>query len=69
MGGDHRVKTVRVGAPRGPCGGLKVRFREFDFRPVRRGTYAVTFDTNPLSDESIFDSPGYLRVKVRKRVG
>jgi hypothetical protein len=64
----RRVKTVRVGRLHGQCGGLKVRFREFNFRPVPRGTYQVTFDTDPFSDDNIFDSPGYLQVKVRTRV-
>jgi hypothetical protein len=48
--------------------GLKLRFREFNFRPVRPGTYRVTFDTDPSSDDNIYDSPGYERVKVRRRV-
>jgi len=65
---SERVKTVRVGRLRGACRGLKVRFREFNFRPVRRGTYMVTFDTNPFSDDNIYDSPGYRRVKIRRRV-
>lgn len=63
----YSVRTVRVGRLRGACGGLKVRFREFNFRPVPRGTYHVTFDTDPFSDDNVFDSPGYERVKVRTR--
>ena len=62
------VKTVRVGRLSGACGGLKKRFREFDFRPVAAGTYRVTFDTSPFSDDNVFDAPGYARVKVRRRV-
>ena len=65
---SERVKTVRVGHLHGACKGLKVRFREFNFRPVRRGTYVVTFDTDPFSDDNVYDSPGYRRVKIRKRV-
>ena len=62
------VKTVRVGRLSGVCGGLKKRFREFDFRPVAAGTYAVTFDTNPFSDDNVYDAPGFARVKIRRRV-
>jgi len=36
---------------------LKKRFRECDFRPVAVGTYHVTFDTDPFSDDNVFDSP------------
>lgn len=62
------VETVRVGRLSGPCMGVKVRFREFNFRPVPRGTYQVSFDTNPYSDETNVDSAGYSRVKVRTRI-
>jgi len=64
----ERHTTVRVGRLRGSCGGLRVRFKEFDFRPVRRGTYTVRFDTSPFFSDNVYDSPGYRRVKVRKRV-
>ena len=66
--GSRKVTTVRVGRLRGSCGALKVRFREFNFRPVPRGTYRVTFDTNPASDDNVYDSPGYDRVKISRRV-
>ena len=64
---DERFRTVRVGVLRGACGSLRVRFREFKFRPVRAGTYRVFFDTNPRATEFTFDSPGYRRVVVRPR--
>lgn len=38
------VKTVRMGATRGPCGDLRVRIRQFPFRPVPAGSYTVVFD-------------------------
>ena len=66
--GREQVKTVKVGKLAGACGGLKKRFREFAFRPVARGTYRVTFDTDPFSDDNVYDAPGYERVKVRRRV-
>lgn len=66
---NRTVKTVRVGRLSGACRGLKKRFRAFDFRPVAAGTYRVTFDTNPFSDDNVADSPGYRRVKVRRRIG
>jgi hypothetical protein len=68
LAGSGRVKTVRVGRLHGQCGGLKVRFREFNFRPVPRGTYEVSFDTSPFSEDDILDSPRYARVKIRRRV-
>ena len=63
--GRSGFRTVRVGRLRGPCGSLRVRFREFDFRPVPRGTYRVFFDTLPVASDNTFDSPGYRRVVVR----
>ena len=43
--GAHLVKTLRLGRLVGPCGALSMPLREFDFRPVPRGTYSVRFDT------------------------
>lgn len=37
------VRTLRVGRLSGPCGSLRARFREFDFKGVRPGTYRVRF--------------------------
>jgi len=58
--GGGQVKTVRVGRLHGQCGGLKVRFREFNFRPVPRGTYQVTFDKDP-SRTTTFSTPPVTR--------
>ena len=63
------VKSVRVGRLSGVCGGLKKRFREFDFRPVAAGTYIVTFNTTPFAGDTAYDAPGFAAVKVRRRVG
>lgn len=63
--GDSTFHTTRVGRLRGVCGGLSVRFREFDFRPVRRGTYRIFFDTSPVTSDNTFESAGYRRVVVR----
>ena len=62
--GEH-VGTVRVDRLKGPCGQLKRRFRQFPFKPVRRGTYSVYFDTMPFAGDSTFEAPGYRRVVVR----
>jgi len=58
------VKTLRLGRLSGPCGSLRTRFREFDFKGVRPGTYRVRFSQSrswvgqyPYSD--------YKRVVVR----
>jgi hypothetical protein len=42
--GRKRVATVRLGDLVGPCGDLTTRIRQFPFRPVRPGTYAVYFE-------------------------
>jgi hypothetical protein len=55
--GGKRVFTKRLGVLRGPCGDLRTRLsRGFPFRPVRPGTYDVTFNasrTNPRTKASI----------------
>jgi hypothetical protein len=56
----RRVRSVRVGALRGPCGDLRTRIRQFPFRPVRPGTWTVYF-----SPAQRFDRRG---VWVRARV-
>src|SRR4051794_11225149 len=61
----EQAAVVRVGRLRGPCASLKRRVRQFPFKPVRRGTYSVYFDTTPQFSDSTFDSPGYNRVVVR----
>jgi hypothetical protein len=43
--GGKLVRTVRLGSLTGPCGDLRVRMREFPFRPVPAGRYRVQFDT------------------------
>jgi hypothetical protein len=62
---DRFVATTRVGRLRGACRSLKLRFREFAFRPVPRGTYSVYFDEFPFTSDLTFDSPGFRRVVVR----
>ena len=58
-----RVKTVEIGPLKGPCGDLTKTIRQFPFRPVARGTYAVYFQgTRTLHKE--FGTP-YRRVRVR----
>ena len=59
------VTTRRVGALSGPCATLTTRFREFDFRPVARGTYEVRFDTTRAwPNDDVWS--GYGRVTVKR---
>ena len=64
-GDEDHFETTRVGRLTGPCGALRRRFRQFDFKPVRPGTYAVYFDTLPFVTPDTYDAPGYRRVVVR----
>ena len=58
------VKTLRVGRLSGPCGSLRTRFREFDFKGVRPGTYRVRFSQS-RSWFSPYAFSEYKRVVVR----
>lgn len=58
------VKTLRLGRLTGPCGSLRVRFREFDFKGVRPGTYRVRFSQS-RSWVSPYPYSDYKRVVVR----
>jgi hypothetical protein len=56
-----RVRSVRIGAVRGPCGDIAKRIRQFPFRPVRAGQWTVYF-----SPTQVFDREGaWIRVRVR----
>ena len=58
--GGTRVRSVRVGAVRGPCGDVVKRIREFPFRPVRAGSWTVYF-----SPTQSFDRRGaWIRYRV-----
>ena len=48
-----RVKTVPVGALTGPCGNIVKRMREFPFRPVKAGRYAVYFQPTQTLDKRL----------------
>jgi hypothetical protein len=48
-----RVATAFVGNLTGPCGDLKKRMREFPFRPVKPGTYAVYFQASRVFDKRV----------------
>ena len=58
-----RVKTVEIGALKGPCGDLKKTIRQFPFRPVARGTYSIYFQGSRTLDKSL--GTPYRRVRVR----
>jgi hypothetical protein len=61
----RRVKRVRIGVLRGPCGDLVTRMRQFPFRPVPRGTYTVIVDTGSRYPNS---TPGFeYKVRVKGR--
>jgi hypothetical protein len=60
------AKTLRVGRLSGPCAMLTTRFRQFDFRPLKAGTYRVEFDTTKSWPNDDLLS-GYRRVVVRAR--
>jgi hypothetical protein len=63
---DRAVKTVRIGRLAAPCGTLTTRLREFDFRPLARGTYRAVFDTTRAWPNDDMWS-GYMRVVVASR--
>ncbi|MDP9294056.1 MAG: hypothetical protein M3O90_06490 [Actinomycetota bacterium] len=62
--GGKRVATVFVGNLTGPCGDLTKTMREFPFRPVRAGTYAVYFQGSRTLDRGI--RTPYSKVRVSK---
>ena len=45
------VKTVALGALKGPCGDLTKTIRQFPFRPVPAGTYQVYFEGQKVFDK------------------
>ena len=49
-----RLKTVALGAVSGPCGDLTRKLRQFPFRPVPPGHYAIRF-----SGSRTFDPEGF----------
>jgi hypothetical protein len=56
----RRVRSVRIGAVRGPCGDLRARIRQFPFRPVPAGSWTVYF-----SPTQSFDRGGaWIRTRV-----
>ena len=63
--GHSSFRTTVVGILGGDCGGLRVPFREFDFRPVPRGTYRVFFDTSQATGRRTLKAPNYARVRAR----
>jgi hypothetical protein len=64
----HLVKTVFIGKLRGPCGNLTKRIREFPFRPVPAGTYAVYFQGSKRLDKRQGTPYRRVRVSARKAV-
>jgi hypothetical protein len=58
-----RVKTVEIGALKGPCGDLTKTIRQFPFRPVAPGTYSIYFQGSRTLDKSL--GTPYRRVRVR----
>jgi len=63
--GSKRVFTKRLGVLRSPCGDLRKRLsRGFPFRPVRPGSYKVTFNssaTNAKAKDSIVHTAARVR--------
>jgi hypothetical protein len=57
------VKTVALGALKGPCGDLTKTIRQFPFRPVPAGTYQVYFEGQKVFDKHVA-SIRYPKVKV-----
>jgi hypothetical protein len=51
--GGRRVASAFVGKLTGPCGDLKKTLREFPFRPVPAGTYAVYFQGSRVFDKTV----------------
>jgi hypothetical protein len=58
------VKTLRVGRLSGPCGSLRMRFREFAYKGVRPGTYRVRFNQS-RSWSGSYPYGEYRRVVIR----
>lgn len=66
--GGKRVATVFVGNLTGPCGDLTKTMRQFPFRPVRPGTYAVYFQGSRTLDRRIRTPYSKVRVSKSKAV-
>jgi hypothetical protein len=64
----HLVKTVSIGALHGACGNLTKRMRQFPFRPVPAGTYAVYFQGSKHLDKRIPTPYRKVRVSAAKAV-
>jgi hypothetical protein len=60
------VHTQRLGTIKGPCGTFTRHIREFDFRPVPAGTYAIRFSTRAVFRARV-DALGYDAVVIRRR--
>ena len=69
---DHRliggtlVRTVRMGSLSGPCGDLTVTMREFPFRPVAAGDWAVDFSTTAAWPARRAPHSGFAHVHIRR---
>jgi hypothetical protein len=50
--GTKRIKTVRIGALQGACGDLTKHVRQFPFRPVPAGSWAIYFSGSQFFDKS-----------------
>ena len=61
LGGKLR-KTVTIGRLTGRCGNLRIRMREFPFRPVPAGVWRVEIDASRTYPNS---SPAFVYRKVR----
>jgi hypothetical protein len=66
--GGKTVKRVFVGKLDPPCGDIVVRMREFPFRPVPAGDYAVYFQGSKKLDRSIGTPYKHVRVTRAKAV-
>jgi hypothetical protein len=66
--GSKTVKRVFVGKLTAPCGDLTVRMREFPFRPVPAGDYAVYFQGSKTLDRSLGTPYKHVRVPRSKAV-
>jgi hypothetical protein len=62
-----RVKSLLVGSLTGPCGDLTKTIRQFPFRPVRAGTYAVYFQGSKTLNKRL--GTPYRKVRVDAAAG
>jgi hypothetical protein len=62
-----RVKSVLVGSLTGPCGDLTKTIRQFPFRPVPAGTYAVYFQGSKTLNKRL--GTPYSKVRVDTAAG